>query len=179
MKNEITKSGIALAVEPLRAEAVERAVNFAKETIAKMTANLEAAEWDLNVVAPYPNSGVGRPTYMSMNAKRNMYRILFEMNPTNGNRPSDPIFMLRDEESEARFVKMAAESASLEFDAYVAKLVAKVGEHSTARVTGSLWNYSILTVETPEGEQRWKTQQILNVSKLNKVFNQYPTRKIK
>lgn len=179
MKNEITKSGIALAVEPLRTGAVERAVKYAKETIANMTAKLEAAEWNLDVVAPYPYRDMERASYMSMKNKRNMFQMLFETNPNNGNRMNDPVFMLRDEEAEARFIKMAAESASIEFDAYVVKLVGKVGEHSTARVTGSLWDYSVLTVETPAGVQRWKTQQILNVSKLNKVFNQYPTRKMK
>ena len=43
-----------------------------------------------------------------------------------------------------------------------------------------MWSYSFLYVTTPSnGDQCWKTQQIINQSKLGKLFNQFPTRKIK
>lgn len=78
-----------------------------------------------------------------------------------------------------RFIDEVKEATGGSFDAYVAKLVAKVGDCDSASVEGYLWQYSILTVTKGETVERWKTQQIVNVSCLGKAFNQWPTRKMK
>jgi hypothetical protein len=92
----------------------------------------------------------------------------------------DPELVRISEERYARMREQVRQDAGASFDAYVAKLTAKVGEGViSASVVGHLWDYSILTVEKTSGIEQWRTQQILNVSCLGKVFNQWPTRKMK
>ena len=80
-----------------------------------------------------------------------------------------------------RFVAARKEQAAAEYDAFIAKLVKKIGPVVTAELDGNhVWSHSILTVVLKSGEQqRWKTQQITNISKYGKHFNQWPSRKMK
>jgi hypothetical protein len=85
-----------------------------------------------------------------------------------------------DPERQRLFIKEARRNAAHQYESFICKLEDKIGSHSAATLDGShVWGYSILTVTTPEGVQRWKTQTIINMSKLDKLFNQYPTRKVK
>jgi hypothetical protein len=80
-----------------------------------------------------------------------------------------------------RFIKQRMEWAAADYDAFVIKLVKKIGEVKKAELHGNhVWGYSTLIVTIPDGEvQAWKTQQIVNHSKLGKPFNQWPTRRMK
>ena len=43
-----------------------------------------------------------------------------------------------------------------------------------------MWGYSVLTVTKEDGSvERWKTQQIMNISVLGLLFAQWPSRKMK
>ena len=73
-------------------------------------------------------------------------------------------------------------AANEEFNAYLAKLALKNVEKiiSVDSLTGNLWNGSLLSVLLENQVVAvWETKCILNVSSLGKLFNQWPTRRIK
>jgi hypothetical protein len=80
-----------------------------------------------------------------------------------------------------RFITRAKEDAAAQYDSYVQKLIGKIGEVTAASLDGDhVWGFSYLTVTLPNGKKEvWKTQMIVNISKLGKLFNQFPTRKMK
>jgi hypothetical protein len=180
---------IEAAVMPLKAEAQDRAEQVARLLIAKVYAELEAAEWKINVVAPYPQSmRDSRKVYHEKKARQVFVTSLTTMFFPNGDKMNPVItrwddmeFIVRkDDEAVERIVKRVRADAATQYDAFVAKLVQKVGAHDAATLVGShVWGHSILTVQRGPVSERWKTQMIINVSKLGKLFNQFPTRKVK
>ena len=77
------------------------------------------------------------------------------------------------------YVNDAKRAAQAEVDSYVIKLAEKINKPVLGlTVRGDLWHGSTLTVTTPEGEETWVTQCIINCSCLGKLFNQWPTRKV-
>ena len=81
---------------------------------------------------------------------------------------------------EAKFVDDTMRDAAAQYDAFIAKLIRKIGDFDSATLTGShVWGYSILTVTKGAATERWGTRQIVNQSVLGKLFNQWPSRKIK
>lgn len=171
---------IAQAVEPLRTDAVAAAQTAAKARIARMTAALDAAGMNLDVVAPRPDSlRTNRETYRRMMAVRDAFAAITRSTQA-VRRPGEPCIVRVDQELCERMVRMSGEAADAEYTAFIAKLETKVGEHTAATLTGNhVWGYSLLTVETPAGTQTWKTRQIGNVSKLGLHFPQWPSRKVK
>lgn len=171
---------IETAVLPLKAAAIERARARAVEIIETMREQLAAVDFDLNKAAPYPNSGIGRPAYQAAMSRRQMFQRVFR--PTQCSRKmSDPDTVYLNEECRDLFIQHAGENAAFEYDAFVAKLNAKIGEVVAAELEGNhVWGHSILRVTKADGsKENWKTQMIINVSKLGKLFNQFPTRKVK
>lgn len=76
-------------------------------------------------------------------------------------------------------VKQARQAASDSYDAYVAKMIAKIGDvtEATMQTSSNVWGYSVLEVTTVAGERQiWTTQQIVNRSVHGKLFNQWPSR---
>ena len=170
---------IAEAVNPSREAAVEHAVDRANKLIESIKAELISAEMNLDMVAPMPNSKMSREEY-----KQTMARYQFVNNITERpvtRRVSEARIALGfNQEGIDRFIEAIKIDAASEFDAYVAKLEAKVGDCVAATVDGNLWNESILIVTKADGAvERWKTQMIINISSLGKLFNQFPTRKLK
>ena len=79
-----------------------------------------------------------------------------------------------------RLIDNAVKEAELNYLDYITKLENKIGVTvKTATLVGNLWSGSILTVATTEGTQRWNTKIIINQSKYGKLFNQFPSRKLK
>lgn len=184
MKNE-TKTEmnpIEKVVLPLKEDAMKRAADYAKDVVASVRAELTNAGNDLHVCAPYPSSiGMSTGQYRAMVAKYGLYRKLTTRRESNRNGMHDPEFADMSSKGIAEFVKEARENAAFQYDAYVAKLNKKIGTVIHAELKGNhVWGFSFLTVELPTGEKQiWKTQQIINQSKYQKVFNQFPTRKVK
>lgn len=188
-------SPIRTAVEPQKADAQDRAEKYARETIEWVLARLEEHGWDLTKAAPYPSSNMRRAEYVRQKNTHNFFKSLTADGPTpEGEKPwhysGKPCMVQRSPEAEAKFIAQARIDAAIQYEAFVAKLVAKIGDCISAKLDGShVWGFSILTVEKLERlgdgcqpinvRERWKTQQILNVSCLGKVFNQWPTRKLK
>lgn len=172
---------VETAVAPMKSEAMDRAAKDAREMVARRIAKLEAANWDLSVVAPEPNSfRMGRNEYLSVKRERSSY-LSFVRHVDSWRKRGEPETVRVDEPSVERFVTACVEGAAASYEMFVAKLVRKIGACETAELTGShVWGYSILTVTKADGsKENWKTQQIVNVSKLGLLFNQWPSRKVK
>jgi len=178
-EQEIDMTPIAQAVEPLRVAAQDRAMQFAAQRLDKLLAALGAVDWDLNKVAPIPKTNISRAEYR----QRAEERVLLLRVTTPAwvrRRLGEPDKREVSVEAVARYLKSEREACSVAYDAFIAKLEQKIGECSAASLEGDhVWGYSVLSVETPAGAQRWKTQQIVNISSLGKVFNQWPTTKMR
>ncbi len=172
---------IATALEPRREAALLRAHQHVAAQVDTIIAELKAANWDLDVVAPCPHGRMDRQTYKRFQAKRDF--VLRITSPREGYRRikmDQPSYVELHVGRLLNFYKRVEQEASETFTAYVNKLTSKIGETSAASINDSpLWNGSILTVTLSDGTvQRWKTTMIINVSCLGKLFNQWPTRRI-
>jgi hypothetical protein len=184
-----TTHPVYVAVMPLKSDAVARAERHAREVVADITKALADVDGRINAVAPRANSiRMGRKDFAVAQGKRRLYDSLTR--GLNDNKFVDGKFVdFRsadycvevDTDSVERFVKIARDEAAVEYDAFVLKLISKVGDVTAAELAGShVWGHSVLTVVTAAGEtQRWKTQMIVNVSVHGKLFNQFPTRMLK
>lgn len=177
-------SPIELAVAPLRADAIERAKQEAETAITNMREKLAEAGGDINKVAPYPRGLYGMQYYVGRE-RYNRYHAVTIDDPAHGYQRSTignaPYFVVFDEERVQRYITRRMEDAAADYDAFVKKLDAKIGKVKTATLHGNhVWGYSTLVV-TKAGKvtEAWKTQQIVNCSKLGKLFNQWPTRQMK
>lgn len=182
---DLAADPIAAAVMPLKADAIVSAKQAMEKRIAWMRAKLEAAEWDLDKVAPSPDGRMGRPEYMAAQGLRASFSAVTSRPPRDRNvydiaRRGDPYTVQMDETKIAQVLRMTGEEAASAYDAFVEKLRQKIGPCTAATLEGShVWGDSILTVTKPDGAvERWQTHQIVNVSSLGKLFNQWPTRKL-
>jgi len=174
---------IEKVVAPLKNDAIERAEQNAKEIIDDVKKQLLEAGNDLKICAPYPRSNMYNaysPAYWIAASKYQLFRSLCKTRK-GSHMMNEPILADMDSNYKAKFIKQAKEDAAAQYDAFVAKLVVKIGEVEDAKLVGNhVWSFSILSVTKKDGTtQNWKTQQIINVSKYGKLFNQWPTRKVK
>lgn len=176
------KEPVGLVIHPLKVEAVARARTEAQAVIDRVRLDLEANGMDRDAAAPYPphtmHHGYQRDLIVS---KHNLYTMLTSAN-WEENRNADKKIVKMEPEYIARYIETAERDAARDYDAFICKMVAKVGEVTDASISGShVWGHSILTVTTKVGGtvQQWKTQQIVNCSKLGNLFNQWPTRLMK
>lgn len=173
---------VGRALHPQKKEAVEYARQEAQKVIDRVTKELEAAGWDIDVAAPYPNSlRDGQSAYKQKRAKYGLFRSLTTRAfPRSYKREEEKIVELSPEGC-TRFIQQSADDAALQYDAFICKLVSKVGEVTDAEIHGShIWEYSFLKVTKADGSQEtWKTQQIRNYSVLGTPYLQWPTRLVK
>lgn len=173
---------IELAVAPMKALSVARAVEYAQNRVNKTLEMLEANGWNVETVFPYPHGNMSRASYMQAKA-----RYEFATSITKPVEGQSTRYKFRDTETKvearqegiARHLKQVADDAGLAFDAYVFKLKGKVGEVTEAEVTTSwdLWMDSSLAVVKADGSKEvWNTKCITNYSKFGMAFNQFPTR---
>lgn len=177
---------IEAAVLPLKTDAVERAEKEARHYIARVADILAQHDWDLNAAAPYPSyhqtKTMTRLEIEVAKGRHNSFSMLTTY--ADGHRyhgmPNRPNYRKMDEAACERFVQNSKAEAAAQYDLFVAKLVKKIGACDSATLEGNhVWGHSILTVTKGETVERWKTQQIVNTSVLGKLFNQWPTRKVK
>lgn len=174
---------IETAVMPLKVDAIERAEKFARSNINRLAEQLQAAGFDLNIVAPRPSANMGRSEYHLKMAVRRSYEQ-FTRPVSSVSRWNDKVhIVLVDPAAVERVVQACKDNAAVQYDAFVAKLVKKIGGVQLAALEGShVWSYSILTVvkdSPPHDVERWQTTMILNRSVKGLLFNQFPTRKLK
>lgn len=172
---------IAQAVEPLRQAAIDKSAVFASKLIDQMMARLEAHGWNIKAAYPRPTGTMDKFSYRLAQVQLQIAERLTTLDktkhPFGTMRMGEPHYVVPNQLGAEKFIEEARADASAQYDLFIAKLEQKVGEHSAARLDGDhVWGFSILSVTTPNGVQRWKTQQIVNTSSLGKVFNQWPTR---
>lgn len=177
-KARIESNPIYAAIAPQKADAVARAQEYTREQLNAFAAKFPVGA-DFKALAPRPDSfRTGREQYKRMMAFRSLAQRVVEV--THGGWPEYTETVAGvDEDGIERLVAEAGEEAAASFDAYVAKLTAKVGPCEQAGVEGNLWSRSRLSVRKGPVVEQWITQQILNFSVYGKAFNQWPTRKCK
>ncbi len=152
----------------------KRATEFAKEKMAE----LEKHDWDLNKAAPAAKLRDGRVAYQIATEKQNLLRSLTKaIKPTFI--PGEPQIRKPNPAAIEQYIKNAEISAEVSYREFMAKMIAKIGKPVVdAKMTGSIWTDAKLTVTTEDGEKQvWHTKMILNFSKYQRMFNQFPTRK--
>jgi len=190
---------VGRVVHPLKADAVKDAGDRARATIERVRVGLDEAGWAINVAAPYPPRSMSAwsADYRTISAKASLYRKLTKEDEAATRAWHDAApeaeedrrayfragrqeIVRMSERGMDRFIARAEEVAALEYDAFICKLVAKVGDCDDADLQGShVWGHSILTVRKGDEIERWKTQQIWNYSKLGNPYPQWPTRIVK
>lgn len=164
-------SHIRTAVEPLKADAVQKAEDWAKNEVEEMWNELLENDLDIDKAAPYPKS-CWDCDYRKKSARHKRFSYCFG---TGYRKPAK-----KNEEMIERFVNGCKEDAASQYEKFIYKLESKCGEVDSALLEGNhVWGHSFLTVENGDEKQVWKTQMIINYSKHGKAFNQFPTRKVK
>lgn len=179
-----TREPVGAALFAAKAEAVEFAAEEARKEVAKVREQLIAGGWNLTEIAPHPARDIRYTTAgEKMAKKRAAFSDLTKADPAKGYQrtaPGEPYIVVMDDDRVARHVERAASEAALYYDAFIVKMVAKVGECDGAAIQGShVWSHSILTVTKGATVERWKTQQIVNYSVYGRPYLQWPSRLLK
>ena len=149
------------ALVTVRDDVIAQYVNYAINEIARFKAALEKSGWNINAA------------FKNKENRQNAYRMFKNVN---GNGDCQP-----DEAMEAARLASFKRTAEDEFEAFIAKMVLKLGDRVIGAVTyhGQIWEDCQITIDCQGGEQVvLKTKIILNTSKNGKLFNQWPTRVI-
>lgn len=185
MNESLTKTVEVLkaATQDIRALYVARYTEMELRLLNQIRAGLAAVGMDAEKYAPYPSgSRLTREQYRKAKFMYDLVRHLFtaaEGQPV-CRRPQDPYLVVEKPDSERKFRARAIASANAEVDSYLFKLAGKIGmEIKSAGTNGLIWDGAILDVTCVDGSrQSWRTKCIINCSVYNKLFNQWPTRRL-
>ena len=181
LKKKFSDSSSLIAVlNKHKAEYIEKAKEMAGQQYDQAMKQLAKHDWDIDKLAPAPNSKLGRDAYKAAEANRSFYMNLTDSGATT---PSFRVSSIRKASpaKRASMIANAAEGAEASYLAWVTKMVDKIGKSvESAEMTGSPWTGSKLSVKSHDGEsQTWHTQMIINQSKYGTLFNQFPSRRLK
>ncbi len=168
------------ATAQIREEYINRYVQLALIELELFRKGLAEVGMDADKFAPYPDGNMDRSTYRQAERKYRRVRSYFRaIKGCRGMR--EPEIVVEIEGASDRLVDAATESANGLVDAYLIKLLGKIGKPvAQAETNGNIWDYAILTVVCADGEEQvWRTNCILNRSCLGTLFNQWPTRRTK
>lgn len=154
--------------------------NRATEFIDSKLDILKKADWHLNKVAPAPNTtqhGYG-DEYKTASAKRSLYTSI---TTPKARRSGEPDIVEPNRVAIKRYIDNAVNMAEISYRGFMEKMIEKIGKPVVdAGMTGRIWDNALLTVTTDDGEKQvWHTQMIINFSKYQRMFNQFPTRRKK
>jgi hypothetical protein len=173
MSNKMQDSSSLIKVlESHFGEYMKKAEQQIKESIKKRLDNLERHGWDLNQIASARNYD------KNTSSLRAMYTVI--ASPKDGNAyGSNPNIMKADHEKIAHYTAAALDGAKQDYEDFVHKMITKTGKPVIdAKMVGNIWTDATLTVTTNDGEQQvWHTKIIVNMSKYQVLFNQFPTRR--
>lgn len=118
--------------------------------------------------------------YKSVEAKRSFYRSITKAKHSVV-RADDPDIRVPHNEMIERYVNLNVQGAEDAYRGFMQKMIEKIGKPVVdAKITGNIWTNATLTVTTNDNEEQvWNTKMILNFSKYQKMFNQFPTRRKK
>ena len=177
-----TNHPIYKVLHPFIVEAQNSALTAAHEKIERIREGMAMVGNDLEIYAPYPDSiKENRESYIAKKAKHNFIVSITTSDREFCRKFDDPDIRHLDNLKCNSFLEEVKKTAALDYEAYIMKLIRKIGECEEAEITGNhVWSFSILTVKKENGStEKWKTQRILNQSKFGKIFNQWPSRKVK
>jgi hypothetical protein len=189
MKTTLEMVTAALApTEAILAAEYDRQLNA---QFSKFVAQLVADGMDAEKSYSYPSSSMGRERYM-LQVAAHKYMQSHSKGVQCSRSFKDPDIRTVDENAtRAKFTPAANKMAKMALEGYCAKLAAKLDARAkeinvpveSVKYQGGLnpWGYSHVYVNHPTvcgAAQIWRTQMIINVSCLGKVFNQWPTRRV-
>ena len=183
-----------------RAVYVKRAEEIYMSGLRNMREMLAANGMDLNKVAPYPKSNIGRREYRMRIAAHRRYTASFETAESVKHQSLTgmmygelPWMMVERAGAEEKVRVEARRDANDCFDSFLYKMSGKiyevVGDNEKiwgATLTGELWDGCRLTVTRslqtgtrfdPMADLVFNTKCIINQSVYGKLFNQWPTRR--
>lgn len=168
------------AIEPLRSAAEDFAIESANGAVMRVIAWLHEGNADLNEIAPHV--AYGHYDYDTNGRKRAMIGELCDRKDSVLAR-NVPQIMILNPTKICEFVARQKKQAGLDFDAFVEKLIIKIGKATKVELITSAhnpWLNSMLKCTMTDGSvEHWQTQMIINQSSLGKLFHQFPTRRIK
>lgn len=186
------KNKIAKAVAPLRLRAESGMRKRVAAEIRDLIAELEKVGGRVDDYAPEPrpytnpeHPARGTMEFKVMSAKRaKVYQVFTAVPRDYQYDDKRPVIVKLDPVKVDRYTEQCVAAAVASYDAWVYKLVHKIGDVKSAKLRDAddtdLWGFSFLEVNSVErGPEVWKTQEITNVSVLGNYFNQWPTRKLK
>lgn len=178
------------ATQTYRAEYVARMEELFMTKLVELRSQLAFVEMDINKIAPYPDSfRTGRKEYRSMLAKHKRVMSYFatdESDPRSRQQFSlvmygkAPWKVVEKPGAEPSCRAEGRRAANADFDSFLYKLAFKISRSiSSASMVGTLWENCTLSVLTEDDEKQvWTTHCIINRSVYDKLFNQWPTRRI-
>ena len=173
-------------VAPLRQDAVVRAKQRATEDVENIRKELEENDYDQLKVAPLGNGTESGRVYERLARRYHQVNrlVIRDESKPRSIQPDAPHYVKICPTKVQKYIEQAGKDATLQYDAFVQKLSDKVtseGIVTNVELHGNhVWNHSYLVVDYVGGKQlNWKTQMIINTSKLGKVFSQFPTRRLK
>ena len=153
-------SSLIKALEPAHKAFLDKYTEMASKEYDQAQEDLKKG---LDAIAPAPSgSRDSREDYKSKERRRQYY-------------------LMMSKTPKVHYVEEQKKLANADFQSWVEKLTDKIGAPVIeASMSGNPWAGSTLHVKTSTGEsQSWSTQMIINRSKYNTPFNQFPTRKLK
>lgn len=156
-------------------EYVKRAEEMSKKQFDSIMKIMADHGWDLDKIAPEPKTGMGREAYKAAGQKRAFYMQMTDAvgSPTGAHRKLSP--KLRE-----KHIERDKQAAHDSYMAWVKKMIQKIGGSvKDAEMRGSPWTGATLKVTKNDREtQTWVAKMIINRSKYNTLFNQFPTRRV-
>jgi hypothetical protein len=161
-------------------EYIAMAEKRAKDFVDNKLETLKSHGMDLNKAAPPPNSRMSQAEYKTAQAKRDVYRSITKSTKSSLGR-GEPDIVEPNKVMIDRYIEMNKKGAEAAYRDFMEKMIQKIGKTVIdAKMTGRIWSNAVLTVTTDDNEQQvWHTQMILNFSKYQKMFNQFPSRRKK
>ena len=177
-KKKADSSALIKIFESHMKEYVAMAKKRAEEFVKDKLEILKNHDWDLDKVAPRPRSNMSREQYMTAQNKRGLYTSITK-SKSYSSRPGEPNIVEPNQAMINRYVEINEKGAEEAYRNFMEKMIQKIGKPVVdAKMTGNIWTNATLTVTTDDGEEQvWHTQMILNFSKYQRLFNQFPTRR--
>lgn len=183
-----TYAATSEALAPYWTAIRDRIVASLTKHVADVYEQLKADNLDAEISFGYPSSNMSRVSYMLAKERYAFVRTWTTYaKPTRHPNEPDTRVLFGAEQLAAKIKTRAEKDATDVIRGYVHKLTAKEDGHrasgtpsaivASATYTGDLWTRSFMRYTLTDGTvHTWKTNMILNVSCLGKLFNQFPTR---
>jgi len=159
-------------------EYLDRARQQATDFVENKLDILKKHDWDLDKVAPRARSNMGRDAYMSAQNKRSLYTSITK-SKSDSVKHGELYIVEPNPALIKHYIEMNVSGAEEAYKGFMQKMIQKIGKPVVdAKMTGNIWTDATLTVTTDDGEQQiWSTKMIINFSKYQKMFNQFPSRR--